>query len=151
MFILKKGSLFGNSILITLTPTLFAHNSTFLSPSFKSLSNLSNNFIDSVRLGINQLPAFMSNILTRTTEIPFEAVSDIVVEPILRFLVPGTSEEERQKIIADIAAKDQTQAAFLEGARGRIQEILKLTPNSKEQLDAIGLLQKEMVAKNLFL
>ena len=103
-------------------------------------------FLDKFRDNIDQLPAFLSNTLTRVTELPFEAVSNIAIEPILRFLVPGTSEEERQQIKADIAAKDETQAAFLEGARGRIQEILKLTPNSKEQLDAIGLLQKEMVA-----
>jgi len=109
-------------------------------------SSLKNNFIDNLRLGIDQLPAFMSNILTRATEIPFEATSDIVVEPILRFLVPGTSEEERQQIKADIAAKDATKAAFLEGARGRIQNILQLPPKSKEQFDAIRLLEDDMVA-----
>ena len=109
-------------------------------------SALKNNFIDNVRQGIDQIPAFLSNTLTRTTEIPFEAVSDIAVEPILRFLVPGTSEEERQQIKADIAAKDQTQASFLEGARTRIQNILQLPPKSREQLLAIKQLEDDMVA-----
>ena len=109
-------------------------------------SALKNNFFDNVAQGVDQMPAFLSNTLTRTTEIPFEAVSDIVVEPILRFLVPGTSEEERQKIIADIAAKDKTQAAFLEGARGRIQNILQLPSKSREQLLAIKQLEDDMVA-----
>ena len=62
----------------------------------------------------------LNETLTRATEIPFEAGSDIVVEPVLRFLVPGTSPEDREKIKADIAAKDETQAIFLERARGRI-------------------------------
>ena len=109
-------------------------------------SSLKNSFFDNVRQGIDQLPAFMSNILTRTTELPFEAGSDIVVEPVLRFLVPGTSPEEREKIKADIAAKDETQATFLEGARGRIQNILQLPPKSREQFDAIRLLEDDMVA-----
>ena len=108
-------------------------------------SALKNNFIDNVAQGIDQIPAFLNNTLTRATEIPFEAASDIAVEPILRFLVPGTSEEERQQIKADIAAKDQTQAAFLEGARGRIQNILQLPPNSREQDLAIVKLEKDMV------
>ena len=108
-------------------------------------SALKNNFIDNVAQGIDQIPAFLNNTLTRATEIPFEATSDIVIEPVLRFLVPGTSEEERQQIKTDIAAKDATQAVFLEGARVRIQEILQLPPKSKEQFDAIRLLEKEMV------
>ena len=108
-------------------------------------SALKNNFIDNVAQGIDQIPAFLNNTLTRATEIPFEAVSDIAVEPILRFLVPGTSEEERQQIKADIAAKDQTQAAFLEGARGRIQNILQLPSKSREQLLAIKQLEDDMV------
>jgi len=109
-------------------------------------SSLKNSFFDNVRQGIDQLPAFMSNILTRTTELPFEAGSDIVVEPVLRFLVPGTSPEEREKIKADIAAKDETQAIFLEGARGRIQNILQLPPKSREQFLAIKELEDDMVA-----
>jgi len=109
-------------------------------------SELSNNFIDKIRLGIDQLPTFLEDILTRTTELPFVAGSDIVVEPVLRFLVPGTSEEERQRIKADIAAKDETQAAFLEGARGRILNILQLPPKSLEQGLAITQLEKDMVA-----
>ena len=109
-------------------------------------SSLKNSFFDNVRQGIDQLPAFMSNILTRTTEIPFEAGSDIVVEPVLRFLVPGTSPEDREKIKADIAAKDETQAIFLERARGRIQEIIQLPPKSREQFLAIKELEDDMVA-----
>ena len=109
-------------------------------------SSLKNSFFDDVRQGIDQIPAFLENTLTRTTELPFVAGSDIVVEPVLRFLVPGTSEEERQQIKADIAAKDETQAAFLEGARGRIQNIQQLPDGSREQILAIRQLEDDMVA-----
>ena len=49
----------------------------------------------------------------RATEIPFEAFSDIVVEPITGILTPGTNEEERKKIADDIFKKDETRKKML--------------------------------------
>ena len=88
----------------------------------------------------------------RATEIPFEAVSDIVVEPITGLLTPGTNEEERKKIADDIFKKDETRKKMLEGIQinelggpSRVDEILKLPSNSREQLLAIRELEKDLV------
>ena len=88
----------------------------------------------------------------RATEIPFEAVSDIVVEPITGLLTPGTNEEERKKIADDIFKKDETRKKMLEGIQinelggpSRVDEILKLPPDSREQLLAIRELEKDLV------
>ena len=88
----------------------------------------------------------------RATEIPFEAVSDIVVEPITGLLTPGTNEEERKKIKDDIFKKDEIRKKMLEGIQinelggpSRVDEILKLPSNSREQLLAIRELEKDLV------
>ena len=88
----------------------------------------------------------------RATEIPFEAFSDIVVEPITGILTPGTNEEERKKIADDIFKKDETRKKMLEGIQinelggpSRVDEILKLPSNSREQLLAIRELEKDLV------
>ena len=88
----------------------------------------------------------------RATEIPFEAVSDIVVEPITGILTPGTNEEERKKIKDDIFKKDEIRKKMLEGIQinelggpSRVDEILKLPSNSREQLLAIRELEKDLV------
>ena len=88
----------------------------------------------------------------RATEIPFEAVSDIVVEPITGLLTPGTNEEERKKIKDDIFKKDEIRKKMLEGIQinelggpSRVDEILKLPSNSREQLLAIRKLEKDLV------
>ena len=88
----------------------------------------------------------------RATEIPFEAASDIVVEPITGILTPGTNEEERKKIKDDIFKKDEIRKEMLEGIQinelggpSRVDEILKLPPNSREQLLAIRELEKDLV------
>jgi hypothetical protein len=85
-----------------------------------------------------------NNILTRATEIPFEAVTSIVTEPILRLLVPGTSEEQRQQIKATLSAKDTIRVAALEGAREEIEKALQLPANSREQLLAIRNIEKNL-------
>ena len=88
----------------------------------------------------------------RATEIPFEAFSDIVVEPITGLLTPGTNEEERKKIKDDIFKKDEIRKKMLEGIQinelggpSRVDEILKLPSNSREQLLAIRELEKDLV------
>ena len=88
----------------------------------------------------------------RATEIPFEAVSDIVVEPITGLLTPGTNEEERKKIKDDIFKKDEIRKKMVEGIQinelggpSRVDEILKLPSNSREQLLAIRELEKDLV------
>ena len=88
----------------------------------------------------------------RATEIPFEAVSDIVVEPITGLLTPGTNEEERKKIKDDIFKKDEIRKKMLEGIQinelggpSRVDEILKLPSNSREQLLAIRELEEDLV------
>ena len=88
----------------------------------------------------------------RATEIPFEAVSDIVVEPITGLLTPGTNEEERKKIKDDIFKKDEIRKKMLEGIQinelggpSRVDEILKLPSNSREQLLAIRKLEEDLV------
>jgi hypothetical protein len=88
----------------------------------------------------------------RATEIPFEAVSDIVVEPITGLLTPGTNEEERKKIADDIFKKDEIRKKMLEGIQinelggpSRVDEILKLPSNSIEQYSAIRELEEDLV------
>ena len=88
----------------------------------------------------------------RATEIPFEAFSDIVVEPITGILTPGTNDEERKKIADDIFKKDEIRKKMLEGIQinelggpSRVDEILKLPSNSREQLLAIRELEKDLV------